>query len=90
MTPISGPTKGQTAYVVDEAGATFAFADQQAAQDCYDNEQAAGAEELELWAMRVPSDGMTWDDVADHACSHGPDTTTGVTSVVTPTTEEKS
>lgn len=63
---------GQSVFVVDQNGATFAFASPEAAQEFYVKEAAHGADGLETFLTTAPVD-MTWDEVADYACSHGAD-----------------
>lgn len=63
---------GQTVFVVDETGGTFVFPSPELAQEFYEQEKRSGADELTTFLTTAPVD-MTWDEVADYACSHGAD-----------------
>jgi hypothetical protein len=67
------PIMGNVAYIVDQQGATFAFPSEGDADDGYDAERRRGAVDLTRFTVIIPRQGMTWYEVADYACSHGPD-----------------
>jgi hypothetical protein len=67
------PIMGNVAYIVDQQGATFAFPSEGDADDGYDAERRRGAVDLTRFTVVIPRQGMTWEEVADYACSHGPE-----------------
>jgi hypothetical protein len=69
------PVKGQTAFIVDEVGGTWAWPAKKDADEFAESERKAQAHEVVQFEVTVPRDGMTWEDVADYACQVGPEGT---------------
>lgn len=67
------PIMGNTAHIVDQDGATFAFPWEQDAERSARAEHMKGAVNLTRFTVIIPRQDMTWEEVADYACSHGPD-----------------
>lgn len=64
---MSDPTQGDTAYIVDEQGATFAFTTAELAARFAADEREAGSVDVTEFTVTVPADDMTWADVAEYA-----------------------
>jgi hypothetical protein len=69
------PIKGRKYLVVDQEGATFVYPTWWAGLYGFYDERRRGAVALSAFTVRAPRHGMTWDELAEYACSHGPDKT---------------